>query len=281
MKDKASISTKQNIEQNIESLICKEDARIVLRQILNVAKHPEADMRTTIPHILLEANEGSGITTFSQLYADIITQYHVLPQRGCNTFIELKYLKEAKNEEYLRFFQSARDAAGTQNKYWGVFLIRLSDWPAKSDLKDINFVRLMEYILKNKSNIKFVFHILPDAENKIEIELLMKQYINVKRVYIPDPKISELTHYAFEKAAQKNLLLDLQASKYFPNLVEELSKKQYFRGYSSIEDMLDRVKYEWGSCNKETFITKEFLGWIKDSILYEDIDLNRHKIGFL
>ena len=270
----------QNIEERIDDLNGKKEVKIFLKQILKVAKSPKTDMRSTIPHILLEAREGNGISTFSKLYADIIEQYHVLPQRGHHTFLELKYPKDAANEEYMRFLQSSRDAAGTQNKYWGVFLIRISEWSAKSDLNNIHFMKLIEFVQKNRSNIRFVFHILPNAANENEIEAFLKQYINLKKVSIPDPDENELTKYAIKKAAEEKLALDIGAREYFCNIIVELSKKQYFRGYSSIEDMLERMKYEAGSQDHSALMTVEHLSNIRESILYEDANFREKKIGF-
>ena len=90
---------KEPMIKRIDELFISEEAKETLKTVYGMSSSKHVNIKSSIPSILVTADEGCGYSTFSKTYGDIISDSSLLKIRGVMTYIELVFPKDNERDE--------------------------------------------------------------------------------------------------------------------------------------------------------------------------------------
>ncbi|MBQ9934380.1 MAG: hypothetical protein IJO70_00860 [Lachnospiraceae bacterium] len=168
------------IGTQIENLKVPMEARVKMCALNQMAKAIGPNNGYLMPSLFV-ACSGSEADYIAELYSHIFHEYKLYKQTGEKNYLKLTFPVEGNDALYGRFFSSPDIVACTTNQFSGVFLVDLSEWKSGHQISfDNNFMRLLDYIDKNKRNITFVFSVDKDFKGMDELINALKKKLNLE-----------------------------------------------------------------------------------------------------
>lgn len=201
-------------------------------------------MQKNIPNLLLIAEDGAGVTTLAKGICKYMMQNHVFRTYGKQTYLELKLPVPGNDRTLLdKFFASARIVAVTQNRFYGVFLVDLSDWEGKDLLvHNVNiWDRLMNFVEVNRENIYFCFRINPDFKETQLLENELRKHLPLRNIILNSPEISHGEEFIYKKLMSDGLILSPDAKNELHRLLAQSDFHE--KGYRSLELLVQELEY--------------------------------------
>lgn len=236
----------KDIEEVIDCLLVCDEAKNILRTVGKLANSDVDEVRKSVPSLFVVADAGTGITTYCKAYSEIIDASGLYKIKCSKTYIELVFPPVgAVDKDRKRFFQSAKLAASITNKYYGTFVISLSEWKGQDLLKDDSFVQLLEFIDANKDNICFCFHVLPAFSAKNELRKIIFEHINVIDVVLDMPNVDKSTEYVVRGLEKFGYRMKTKAiSELKESVVSDIVNGERFAGYRTLNQITRRLCFE-------------------------------------
>lgn len=236
-----------NIRKQIAELNVSVDAKKMLETALYLGDMGE-EAANSIPNVLIVAPPGVGLTSFSHIYSEIIDCSGKYKIRGVNTFLELDFPYAVSELEYSKFFDSPRVISETQNKFLGTFVISFERYDKKNLLESIPFDRLCSFVLENKDNISFVFHVTPEFDRVDEFGKILGQLVDIKKIEFGEPDCEVLTAYFVHEILNNNTGIkwkDVWTDVVKDKFIVKACDNEGFRGYRTMDVLVRRFQYEW------------------------------------
>lgn len=149
--------------------------------------------------------------------------------------------------DYSAFYNSPRLVAATQNNYTGVFLISFEQWHNFSELsRDAVFEELLNYIDKNKSNISFVFHVLPEFGEADKLARALNGHANIEQLQLSKPRLKEAKEYVTNEMEKTKIYFTDGAKEQLEFLIETKvnTESQAYLGYETLKRFTEDLVYE-------------------------------------
>lgn len=232
------------LESEIGNLTISEEAKNVLSTILLLGDEGEGCL-DIIPNLLVVSDPGAGVSTYSSIYSAIIDGSGVYKVGGVETFLELDFPNVESRMEYDLFFESPRIVAETQNRFWGTFVISFSRYEGADLLGSEQFERLTEFVYTNRENIHFIFHVTPEFSDIAELERILGQIVDIKKVEFGEIKLEDLSGYFVNELARNGVeLSDDCANMIRDSLIADMMNEECFSGFRSMDILINRLCYE-------------------------------------
>ena len=171
-----------DIAEKIIKLALPTNARRQLCVLHQIAKSVGKGNSYLMPHLMVvTSHDGIEDETIGKLYAHILDEYDLYPFKSEKNYLKLTYPVDGMDYIYDKFFASPTIVASTTNRYYGVFVIDLSEWKTSRNIhQNKHFIKLMDYVANNKKNITFVFAVDKDFQSMDELEYTLKKKLNVE-----------------------------------------------------------------------------------------------------
>ncbi|MBQ3545482.1 MAG: hypothetical protein IJA34_10950 [Lachnospiraceae bacterium] len=279
----------------INSLNVSDEIKETLYRIESVAVSNNDRLKTSVKDLFISSPSCKELSKIAKCYERIITTNKVYPIRGSKTYLELAYPAYAKYEDYMEFFASPRLVAATQDKYTGVFLISFEQWKSANEfIRDMAFDKLIKFIEDNKTNISFVFHVIPEFQNSEILYKELSKHTVSNPCYIEHsfPDMEHAIEFVEIQLKESGIAFTGAGKREMKKLVENkinISSNGY-RGYSTLEKLVSNLQFELCASigksttrdiKKQIVIDKEELKMIAGNIDIPDENETYHrKLGF-
>lgn len=271
---------KKEIEKRIESLIGKPEVKEKLLEINQVCRNADANAKKGVPSICLIAKDGSGINYVAEIYAEIINSNYVLGQRCARRLLELTYEPGMEREELCRFMHKVKLYADTQNRFYGTCLLHMVTRQDKDSYMQEEMQWIMNFINTNRTNMKFVIHTSLQISNHKEFLLLLKQNILVETIDFDYPTAEEWTEYMLLALKDRGILINAEGKCAFTDIINELIKKKYFKGYATMNYLILAIGYECVAKKYGSMLGEKEVSELGIIMLHEDNDHTKGHFGF-
>lgn len=234
----------------IEKLNVTEEAKTILKKIQGVAGSNNPVIKSSIKNLFITCPYGAALSDYARAYERIIIENGVYRVVGKGTYLELAFPKMGTDKDYAEFYNSPRIVAATINDYTGVFLVSFEQWCGYNELvRDEAFSSLLKYVDRNKKNVSFVFHVLPEFTEKERLYLLLSSHVNLKKVELINPDLSKATEFVIGELKKTDITLTASAKGELENFI---SKKvditsPHYLGYRTLERLSKNLIFE-ASC---------------------------------
>lgn len=233
-----------SIEKMIASLLVDKQAKDILRGADRILNSKLEKVRENASALLVIAGEGCGFSSYGRVYSAIVDASVSQPIRGTSTFLELVFPKDNEADEKL-FFASPRRKASIRNRFYGTMLISLKEYTGQDLIKSVSFKHLLEFIELNKTNIHFLFHVLPEFDARNQLIARLQNVVNITEVFLDKPDLENSYAYVVSELRNQGYLIGEAAhqclkEKVLPSVI---SRKTY-TGYRSLNNLLGRLNYE-------------------------------------
>ena len=265
---------------NINNLIIDESVQNVLNTVDRIANLDDERNRINIPSLIITTDDGYSLTGLGKIYGNIVEKSFRV--KGKISFLELVFPKDNPRDESL-FYASPQRVVSTRNKFYGTMLISFEEFKGSDLLYSESFINLMDYIEKNKENIRFIFHILPDFTMKKQLVSKLCEQLNVIEVVLEKPQNEMAYEYVMNGLKEQTLKVDNEAGELFKRILSRDIEQDNYCGYKTLNKVINKISYEMLILknNPEGTITSEVierLGWK----LAEEISFSKteNRIGF-
>lgn len=268
-------------ENRLNSLLLDEDVRIKLEKIKKVALSESANKRALLPHLHVISNHGLGVTTLGKSYAELLEMGKVFyPHCGQKNYLELTFPYNVSEREYKLFYQSAREAAGIQNLFWGVILVDLEEWKKVDISNDEVFHGLMNFVKANKDNIRFAFCTPFDEKFASMVNEFLRESLDVCTIRFFAPDEEQAWKYLSDVLKKKELVFSDDGKIAARNLVKKMSNMIDKRGYTLLHELGNRFEYECIADGTGKEIDDKMVLHVSKNILLEEKEVSERRIGF-
>ena len=236
----------ENLEK-IDKLNVSKEAKKVLVRINKVSGSENVAMKKSIKNLFITCPHGAGLSEYARVYEAIIISNGVYPVRGKGSYLELAFPYMGSKMDYSAFYNSPRLVAATQNNYTGVFLISFEQWHNFSELnRDAVFEELLNYIDKNKSNISFVFHVLPEFGEADKLARALNGHANIEQLQLSKPRLKEAKEYVTNEMEKTKIYFTDGAKEQLEFLIETKvnTESQAYLGYETLKGFTENLVYE-------------------------------------
>lgn len=157
------------------------------------------------------------------------------------SYLYLKYSKDMNEYKRKLFFDSPHVVAKNYNHFNGVFTIDLTDWI--DQVYSQEFKELLEYIIKNYKNMKFIFVIADNDKDRYkELSNILAEFINLKDVTMTYPDTEYFMAYLETLLYSKKINVDNKREKLI-ELLEYYCHNEDFQGYDTIDKLAENITY--------------------------------------
>lgn len=228
-----------------------------MENLLSVVQNHNLQKPCILPHLFISAPDGAGTTTLGKAISQELEKNHYFKIHGQTTFLELSLPKpESQSDASMldKFFASPRIAAGTQNKFYGLFLVDLSAWRGKDLMISTVIEKLMNFVKENRNNIYFCFRVKPDFEEKEKLIRELKKYLSVRTIELKSLNYSQVEQFICDCMETDGLILPMDSKEELHKLLQEtyLLNREDSLGYYSIELFVKELEYQLLTELKET-----------------------------
>lgn len=234
---------KEPMIKRIDELFISEEAKETLKTVYGMSSSKHVNIKSSIPSILVTADEGCGYSTFSKTYGDIISDSSLLKIRGVKTYIELVFPKDNERDEKM-FFSSPLLASSIKNRFYGTMSISFKEFEGNDLIGSESLERLMKFIAANRSNIYFVFHVLPEFSATKHLIKLLGNTLNISEVILDKPDKEKSFKYVMDGLKRQGYSINKADLNRFKELISVVMEDKMYSGYRSFNNLIDRINYE-------------------------------------
>ena len=271
------IMKEQNmINDRINNLNSKLDIKQYLARLNTICSKPDVQ-RNIIPNLCLVGESGSGIRSISQIYADIILENEVLEERCGKEMLKLNLSTDMDNRSLMLLSWKIKMSSGLRNIYYGICLIQIDG--ENEDIKEEHIIWLLKLIERNKINMRFVIHISKSIKNYLILLQALEQNSLVKIFHTEFPNTNEAMNYTISELEKNNIMLDMRAKEKLQCIVEQLTKKTYYKGFKTMNHMVSKMVLECMMRGYRNPLTQGKMKSMEDILILEDTQ-KQNKIGF-
>lgn len=271
---------KNEIEMRIESLLGKSEVKEKLSEINQVCIHADSSVKMGIPGLCLIAKDGSGINYVADIYAEMVSTHYVLAQRCARKLLELTYEPGMEREELYRILYKVKTYADTQNHFYGTCLLHMVTSNEKDEYSQEEMQWIIDFIKKNRNNMKFVIHISPQISNYENVLCLLRQNILVETINFDYPTVEEWTEYMLDALKDRGISMNVDSKKIFADTICELVEKKYFKGYTTMNHLIIAIGYECAAKKYGTRLNEQEVTELRTIMLHEEMEQTKGHFGF-
>lgn len=234
----------------IENLSVTNEAKEVLRKVNRVASSSNPVVKASIKNLFVTCPFGAALSDYARVYEKLIIENAVYRVVGKGTYLELAFPKMGTAKDYAGFYNSTKIVAATINDYVGVFLVSFEQWCGYNELvRDEAFSDFLKFVDRNKQNISFVFHVLPEFTDKEKLYLLLSGHVNLKKVELINPDLSKATDYVIDELRKTDITFTDSAKKKLGDFISEKVdiNSPHYLGYRTLERLSQNIIFE-ASC---------------------------------
>lgn len=231
--------------------------------------------------LLVVAPEGAGLTSFSKVYSGIVDDVAAYARSSKEiTFLELDFPKNNEGEEKL-FFASPGRLAANRNHFLGTMVISLREFEGWDLIRSESFDQLLRFVNSNKEYIHFVIHVLPEFKATAALLARLRTILNVAEVRLLVPDQEEAYTYVIREITKRKVHFGKNAECMLKNeVLPKVLEAQNYRGYTTLERLVDQIVYELILHQEEWTMTEPLLKKIITEINSEDMKADL-RIGFI
>lgn len=235
---------------------------------------------TVLPHVHLRANKGMGITTFGKFYVELVKRGNMFGSHDVK-YLELSYPCSAVSRDYELFFQSLREAAETQNSFWGVVLVSLDEWKKANVKKDEAFYRLLRFVKENERSVRFVVQTSVDQSFFDTVNEILREEIDVFTVSLAGPDDEYVWRFLCEEFDKAGYTISHEGKIAMHTLVhdEEFRNLISRRGYPAVREMSNRLQYECAASGGKE-VSEKHINEVKREMSLRSSGSKERKVGF-
>lgn len=205
----------------------------------------------------------------------------VLSQRCTRGLLELEYHPSMSNEEYRRFILRVKKFADTQNCYYGTTLIHIESYMEEDNFLQSEIDWLLEFIMSNRENMKFILHITTILKNSEEVLYKLGQNMPYRIIHVDYLSVREWMGYIEASLGKSGVKFSKRGYDSFCSIVTELTQKRYFKGYTTINQLLSVICYECAVRKYDIPLTEKQIMSMKDVLLKEEVIEKERTMGFM
>lgn len=280
-----------NSEKNIlDTLNVSLEDKKLIKDIFISIQSENPVIKKTIPNLIMVAPDGAGTTTLGKEIAKVMEENYFFRTRGNDVYLELTLPKPdySMDKDLLdKFFASPRIAAGTQNKFYGVFLIDLSAWDSKELMiyQPAVWKRVTNFVKDNKNNIYFCFRIKPDFAESEKLEKELKKFLPIRTIEVKALTPKQSVQYICESMKRDGVVLSSTAKEALQKALLEsgMLEQDKFLGYHSLELLVRELEYRLitGWEEKKSTVSAKQIQQVMESILpKQETKSTRTSFGF-
>lgn len=271
----------KSIQDSISGLMGNPEVKKILEEINIVCMNSNQDIKKGMPNLFLIAKPGSGVNYIAEIYAEIVRLNRVFPQRCSRGMLELDYHPSMSNEEFRRFVLRVKKFADTQNCYYGTTLIHVETNKEEENFLQSEVEWLLEFVMSNRDNMKFVIHIMTTLKNSEKVLYKLGQNIPYRTIHIDYLSVQEWMEYIKDSLGKSGLEFTKRGYVSLCNIITELIERKYFRGYTTINQLLSVICYECAVRKYDKAITDKQVMSLKEVLLKEEIIEKKRTMGFM
>lgn len=259
--------------------ILDETGRSELEKMLLVVE--QADEKVTVlPHVHLRANQGKGITTFGKFYTELVKQGRMFGSHDVK-YLELIYPYSAVSRDYELFFQSLREAAETQNLFWGVVLVSLDEWKRTNVKKDEAFYQLLKFVKKNEQSVRFVIQTPEDQNFSNTVNEVLSEEVDIFTFSLAGPNDEYVWKFLCEEFAKEGYTITQEGKSAMLGLVHDDACRNLVgkRGYPALQEIKKRLQYECAASGRKD-INEMHVNEVKREMALKSSGHKERKVGF-
>jgi len=192
---------------------------------------------------LFAINEGDGMSTYLQLFAELLEALNLFRFKENNPVAEEKLLQERVKERGVDPFSPVRHHLSAGNSKGGkIISIDISEWMAK--LTDKDFREFLSDLDDHRGEHIFVFRV-PFLENKIlgGIKKALADVLFVRDVPFVPFDYEELTRFAAESVAKLGFSMEADAWDVFRTRITEEKIDGRFYGINTVNKVVREMVY--------------------------------------
>lgn len=271
------------VENRCQNLFVNEAAKRTLREQEYILGSSNEMVRNSAPSIIVVSPEGCGVSSYGQVYADIVHDSQII--RENEYFIDLVFPNDNEKAELLLYGSPKRvaNSINFRNDFSGTMLISFKEFQGFDLIDSESFKRFIQFVEHNKT-IHFMFHLLPEFKAKAEFISRLSKVINIIEVQLVDPSNEEA--YAYFESEVKSVgyaISDEAAAIIKGDLIPHVLSSKLGNGYRGISWISKKAIFEIAIHGEEKILDEENAKrLIKD--LQSKIELNeinRVQIGFI
>lgn len=244
------------LEKEINALLVDDSAKEMLMKVATLATSKVEEVKSLVPSLIIEADDGAGVTSYCKAYSSIVDECGLYRVRGTATYLDLTFPPiTARPETVKRFFASPSIAASITNRFYGTFVISFTEWSGMDLIRDESFMDLLEFIERNSDNISFCFHVNPNFTAKDELKNTIAKRINLMEVTLLPPNEERAFEYMMNNFKKAGYSMEENAvEKLREEMIPETVHRTDYAGYRTLDMVLRRIYYEMAmSGNLESF----------------------------
>lgn len=232
----------RNLEgmEELKQLI--EEWQIVYQNLDRLPRHT----RIKLPNCLMATQSGSGITRVLGLMAQFLEETGLFEFAGDVRYFEFVLDRPTGPDSFpalIRLMEYIRAAAGFRGTYRGIACIDISEWV--DDLRDVRFIRFLEYASDINDQILFIFNVpLLDEKRIEEVDAVLLSYLRIRRLKLTFPESEALFRHVDEKLQGKGFKLEEKAGALLKNIIASVRETPGFDGYNTLNQMVDEIIYD-------------------------------------
>jgi hypothetical protein len=235
------------------------------------------------PHVMVVQPENGGVFNNNFVMELALAHYNKLNIRRSfeNCFLSLKYKgKDARKEDYDRFFDSARVQAGNYNRFIGTFAVDISEFIKIPDYPAFEY--LLDYVDSTSKDIKYIFSVSTD--DKTAISRLYGIIRNRFRIELINMGYSDVDYYVncvITMLQNRGIAVNENIEQVLADYIEKIHTQKSFAGVDSITRLVDDIVCEVYRYKEMSEIPEVHLSEIMDRVLVDEYDdYSMRKIGF-
>ena len=264
---------------NLDGVLMDDAGRRIMGNIAKIAFSVRRNKLELLPHLHLISNKGRGVTKLGKCYADILDASDAFFPYFCD-YLELNFPHGAKETDYQKFFQSAREKAVFQNYFTGVFLISLEEWRGVHLKKDDVFGSLINFVNKNKRNIRFIFLTPEDDEFCEEVGRVLRKEIEISTIRLSALNEIQSWEYLSKILRERDLSFTKEGVAAAKKLVKQALPVIKDKGYHALNELGNRIEFEYLTCGNNVNISAEIVASVSDLYAVKEGEQPVIKIGF-
>jgi hypothetical protein len=232
--------------EKIDGLLGMEEFKSIVKEWSHAAQNlycMPSTARITLPNYLCATRSGVGTSTMLGLMADFLEEANLLEFVGDVKYFEFILDNDPEFSSFTRLLDTFRKAAGFRGAFKGIACIDISEWI--NDLKDIRFLRFLEYSAEISSTTMFVFQVpILDPKAFVEVEAVVSSYLRVRPMTIHFPQTSELILYVSSKLKENGFVLAQNAADMLAKTIAGVREMVNFDGYKTLNLLVEEILYE-------------------------------------
>ena len=198
------------------------------------------------PHLFLKASQGTGVSTFGELYCEVLKRNNVFGRTGCD-FLELAFPGNGQSEKTRAlFYESCKEKARSigNNDFYGVFVVSLEELENVNLKDNWLFEEFLAFVNDNRESMRFVLVCQPTALNCEEMERRFQRICpNIDTVELLLPNSEVIESYLENALTEHHIFLNKTGKRTLQKFAERLEGQEGFSGFRTLQYVSDKMVY--------------------------------------